>query len=319
MTEREHPVGDAETRLDEFIDVFGNEDVYENAVLSALEQTYLLMTILFGEIPAKDGFDAMIETAFPEAQKDLPWRERLEELGQTLLFESRGGELIHSLTAYADYGIVLDPNDSLDLREASLREELELAEELLARLPVEDWALEAEGMVRVTRKALARWKVDCGQPIDGKELALLSGRALQTVKNKLSGKSPEIQGNLQKIEARDALNWLLLQDTYHSSIWRDQEHVDVPLPDELQLKHVMFVPVAKDGSMFHPGLKRDGHYIIGGGGSEKHFTVFNDALAALHMMFWPEWRRPSEGGRWTKVRGVDWRRVTPEDLERLAK
>ncbi|OSQ52720.1 hypothetical protein MGEO_03535 [Marivita geojedonensis] len=72
--------------------------------------------------------------------------------------------------------------------------------------------------------------------------------------------------------------------------------------------------MAPDKSVFHPGLKKDGAYVVGETGSEREFTDFDEALRALQAMLVPTWRRPTEKGRWTQVRGIDWRRVDREEL-----
>ena len=53
------------------------------------------------------------------------------------------------------------------------------------------------------------------------------------------------------------------------------------------------------------------------GYGEQRVADYDEALAKLQTAVFPCWRRPTEGGSWTKVRGVDWRRVAREDLEQL--
>ncbi|OAN95447.1 hypothetical protein A8B74_15550 [Sulfitobacter geojensis] len=76
----------------------------------------------------------------------------------------------------------------------------------------------------------------------------------------------------------------------------------------------VFVPVAQDRSLFHPGLQKGGEYTVGGAGYEKTFTQFEDALAALQEMMVPTWRRPTETGRWMQVKGVNWVRMDRGEL-----
>ncbi|PVA07128.1 hypothetical protein DC363_08120 [Thalassorhabdomicrobium marinisediminis] len=72
---------------------------------------------------------------------------------------------------------------------------------------------------------------------------------------------------------------------------------------------MIFVPVARDGSMFTPDLQRNGAYRIGAKGSEEDIPDFANALARLNAMSVPRWRRPNERGLWGIVSGVSWQRI----------
>ena len=77
---------------------------------------------------------------------------------------------------------------------------------------------------------------------------------------------------------------------------------------------VVFVPVAADGSSFHPGLARSGKFVIGAKGEEVPHATFEDALGALQRMATPRWRRPNDAGNWGIVSGRDWKRVERRQL-----
>ena len=72
---------------------------------------------------------------------------------------------------------------------------------------------------------------------------------------------------------------------------------------------MIFVPVARDGSLFTPDLMRNGTYQIGAKGEEENVSNFFDALARLNSMAVPRWRRPNEKGLWGIVSGVAWQRI----------
>ena len=72
-----------------------------------------------------------------------------------------------------------------------------------------------------------------------------------------------------------------------------------------------------DGSHFHPGLKRDGRYRIGAKGAETPHESFDDALAELHRMAVPRWRRPNEVGNWGIVSGREWKRIERRHLKSI--
>lgn len=76
--------------------------------------------------------------------------------------------------------------------------------------------------------------------------------------------------------------------------------------------------MARDGSTFHPGLKRGAGYSIGEKGAEIQVADFDQALLDLQRMPSPYWRRPNESGNWGIVAGVRWARVDASDLEAIA-
>jgi hypothetical protein len=80
----------------------------------------------------------------------------------------------------------------------------------------------------------------------------------------------------------------------------------------------VFLPVARDGSTFHPGLHRRSGFTIGVKGEELQIADFHEALAELQRMPLPYWRRPNESGKWGIVTGVRWERLDASDLEMLA-
>lgn len=66
------------------------------------------------------------------------------------------------------------------------------------------------------------------------------------------------------------------------------------------------LPVARDGTFFHPGLSRSGYFTIGEKGDEQRVNNFQDALKALRAMTVPRWRRPNDQGNWGIVSGIRW-------------
>jgi hypothetical protein len=72
----------------------------------------------------------------------------------------------------------------------------------------------------------------------------------------------------------------------------------------------MFLPVAKDGSVFDAKTcRRAGGYWVGPKGNEQKFSTFADALAALRLLDKPCFRRPNAAGNWGLVNVVRWDRV----------
>lgn len=73
-----------------------------------------------------------------------------------------------------------------------------------------------------------------------------------------------------------------------------------------ELSPPMLLPVARDGTCFHPRLIRNGGFTVGEKGEEERYDSFTDALQALRQMSVPRWRRPNEQGNWGIVSGIRW-------------
>jgi hypothetical protein len=83
--------------------------------------------------------------------------------------------------------------------------------------------------------------------------------------------------------------------------------------------HMVLVPVAADGTFFHPGLKRRRGYQIGSKENEYYVSTYEDALERLKTMApKPYWRRPNLKGIPGIVAGVAWKEIPQQELDRLA-
>ena len=117
-----------------------------------------------------------------------------------------------------------------------------------------------------------------------------------------------------RIPAHEALAWVDGREGFWPSIWRTQSSEELGAPSAPVARPV-FVPVARDGSIFHPGLVRNGTFIVGPKGDEVREADFETALAMLQAMPSPFWRRPNERGSWGIVRGTRWERLDRAELE----
>jgi len=192
--------------------------------------------------------------------------------------------------------------------------------------------------VLITRNlARARIKLDQGQPVTIHELALLSGVSLKRIQNAVYAKTDEApvvdKNGLISPEACEP--WLIARD-YHHSVWKQVSALYPLTPnwgEDVQFEEVqpnlfvadfVFVPVANDGSMFIPSLRRegksdDGGYTIGAKGAEQVVADYDEALQQLRMMETPRWRRPnSESGNWGLVTGQTWKRIRRAELQGLS-
>ncbi len=114
------------------------------------------------------------------------------------------------------------------------------------------------------------------------------------------------------LRSMSALTWLQKRKDFLNSIWAEGEPA-APKGSgpgvSVELDRMIFVPVARDGSIFNPDLVRGGVYQIGAKGEEQNFRTFAEALSALNAMPVPRWRRPNEKGHWGIVSGVGWQRI----------
>jgi hypothetical protein len=150
--------------------------------------------------------------------------------------------------------------------------------------------------------------------VDLHSLAIFGGLCEGRIRNLLSSGDGGLEKAGKHVTATSAAAWLKGRKEFFSSIWK-QPDTSVPPPSSPDFSgEVVFVPVAADGSLFHPGLVRGGKFMIGAKGEEVQHASFDDALAALHRMATPRWRRPNDAGNWGIVSGRDWKRVERRQL-----
>lgn len=268
---------------------------------------------------------------------------------------------LHDLNAFANFGVVPIWGFAGDARlkteaGANLAARVRAASEdvpayiegicskidrLEALLPRQETGHSIIGQTIYTRdQARARLALDQDQPISLHALALLSGVTPKRIQNAIYAKTDEapLVGKNGLIAPEACEPWLNARD-FHWSIWK-QVNALAPLdadwgngvPFEAaeasdQVEDFLFVPVANDGSYFHPGLYRGGEvregegkagYSIGGKGDERIVEDFDEALSVLSKMETPRWRRPNaESQKWGIVTGQTWKRVRRADLEGL--
>lgn len=269
---------------------------------------------------------------------------------------------LHDLNAFANFGIlpIWDFAGHPDLeheRGANIAARLKSAtdvptyvegicakiDRLEALLPAQDSSGHRSiGTTLSTRdQARARLALDQGQPISLHALALLSGVTPKRIQNAIYAKTDEapLVGKNGLIAPEACEPWLNARE-YQWSIWKQVSALgpltsdwgkDVPFEESDAnnlIEDYVFVPVANDGTYFHPGLFRDGEerekagtagFTIGPKGAELIVADFDEAVALLAKMDTPRWRRPNDGsGLWGIVSGQSWKRVRKSDLERAA-
>ncbi len=168
-------------------------------------------------------------------------------------------------------------------------------------------------LLRIARLAASRYAIDFGRgEVDLYSMAILAGIAEGSVRNLLSGSNNVLErGPNGGIVAMSAASWLQKKKGFLASIWQEDD-VSTETTDDgpaIAPERMIFVPVARDGSLFTPDLMRNGTYQIGAKGEEENVSNFFDALARLNSMAVPRWRRPNEKGLWGIVSGVAWQRI----------
>jgi len=167
----------------------------------------------------------------------------------------------------------------------------------------------------LTNLALSRHAIDTGEgDVDLRSLALFGSVTEGRIRNILSSSDGGLEKVGQRVTALSAAAWLKGRKEFFASIWQQPDDVAPEAHGPDFSDHVMFVPVAADGSIFHPGLARGGRFTIGAKGEEVQHSSFEDALAALQKMATPRWRRPNEAGNWGIVAGRDWKRIERRQL-----
>lgn len=350
-----------QARLDDFRDWYGFYE--QDEVIRALAVTGEILDLVFVGDEAAMAM-ALLEKIIRkgtsgdwnrlnlgETRPDPNWRETWAEIdGWNASSAPPFLDELHDLSAFANYGIMTiwdireDSQDHIEVR--LLKERMEEAknpprwvrkvcskiERFEAVVSAADSKTKFEYLLALREQALARVKIDEGEPLTVSELAVLSGVSTKRLQNAIYAQSegaPTVsKGGLIAPEA--CARWLNERD-YRWSIWREivaeyplkvnwGESTQLAPPNALK-EHddYVFVPVALDGSVFSPQLaggKSGRRYRIGPKGEEIDVEGFDEALRRLTKMETPRWRRPNpESGRLGIVSGQSWKRMRRSELE----
>ena len=194
------------------------------------------------------------------------------------------------------------------------------ARALIDSCVVDGWLETSEGspLQATVTMAEGRRDFDSRRSIAPEALALLGVVKLSRNRNMISGNAPDLpRDEVGKVLHEPAAAWLAKREAFLPTVWRDlpQEGIEKVRPSFVS---PVFVPVARDGSIFHPGQRRDGGYQIGPKDDPENIEDFNTALAALQHADVARWRRPNPKGNWGLVSAVEWRRMERAELEALA-
>jgi hypothetical protein len=279
---------------------------------------------IIGEAAADAAMARVVASVVDMAGKKLiepsDWRDALEGAKPYCFTDWPLGERLHDLVAYAIYGIVIDGSDDAGQRAKNLEQAIKEAEDFLQATPAVQWGISPNSdLHHLVRLASNRWSLDNGRPVEPAALAEFARVTEGRIRNLMSGSKRAFSSVDGRVPAHEALAWLSGRPEFWNSIWRDQSLPQYSVKHRPPLEQAVFVPVARDGSPFHPGLKRGGGYTIGEKGDEKQIDEFHAALLELQRMPVPYWRRPNASGNWGIVAGVRWVRLDASDLEIIAK
>lgn len=273
----------------------------------------------------------------------LNWKEEWDDLGG---FEDSSYPALmdgaHDMHAFAFYGILptwdIDGADKSSLPftdvPAYVKSTVGRLEGFARLLPTPLDLFGIEELARTCTAATGRLKIDLGEPLTVHELAAATRVTPKRLQNAIYAKSadaPIVNKNDGLISVASAQRWLEARE-YRPSIWKefiaakawDRDNVpETTVEAEPETADFVFVPEARDGSLFTPaackrGGKRDEpYYTIGEKGAERDFADYDEALSELSRMTIPRWRRPNEQGNFGIVTAERWRRLSRSELNTL--
>ncbi|SNB74170.1 hypothetical protein SAMN06265338_1061 [Rhodoblastus acidophilus] len=256
-----------------------------------------------------------------EILPSVDWRKVLDDTSGLWFTELPIGGVLFQLGAYANYGIVMSNTEGrVDDAHKKLEELIERAETFYKLSPLDLWGIEPNNdLQKLVQIASNRWALDNGRPVEPVALAIFGGVSEGRMRNMTSGQNKTFSLVDGRIPAQEALAWLSTRDEFWNSIWREDAQPQYGMSREAPIKEAIFLPVARDGSVFHPGLYRGSGYTIGPKGSEDTVEHFENALKTLQEMPTPYWRRPNEKGNWGIVVGIEWARFDASELDAIAR
>lgn len=304
----------------EFHEHYGTGSDFEGAVLiDVLVAAGRLVAEIVGEEVADRAFATLVRDLGYEVEAEPDWADVLESEAFGDAMNWPMGERFHNLNAFAYRGVALNRGETEAERERLLRAEIAAVEAFMAKVAFAAWRVDPGDAGRTAARARARFDLDTGAPIAPSTLAALAGVTERRIRNMMAGAERRFKADSRgKIPAKDAIDWLNGRPAkFAPSVWRGQNAFN-DLAQRDQIEEAIFVPVASDGSVFHPGLARDDAYRIGPSSHEERHESYEDALAALQKMHQPVWQRPTPRGHWTKVTAVRWARYERFALNALS-
>jgi hypothetical protein len=312
----------AEERRERWGETFVNEECYDwdygQWIVEALDSHLAAVENIVGADAVSEPFKDLLREAMNiEGYDPMPWRKALENVGPGAWTAWEMGECFRELGLYGRFGVT-DADIPVKDREGRI-EDLLMRAEVFIKESGFDQPGDAGGQpLKIVRLARSRRSLDKGiGDVDPGSLAIFGGWSEGRVRNMMSGADRVFENTGGQVPAVSAMDVLKDRPAFFDSLWSAAD--DEPSKADKHFQDARFVPVARDGSIFHPGLTRGGSYTIGAKGDEVTLATFEEALAALHLMSNPAWRRPNAIGNWGLVKGVEWTRMDRADLEKMGR
>lgn len=283
---------------------------YGQWIVELIRDRFDFLESLFGaERAAPVLFDLLAEANTVEGYRATTWREALDNAGPISWTVWEICDVFSALGLYGRFGVT-DAEIPEDSRERHIQKMLSAAIGFLERADIQRIAGKDNQLSKIVALAQSRWNLDHATgEVDPASLAILGGISEGRVRNMMSGGGRAFENTGGRVSAASAFTWLQERPTFFNSIWQQPDDAARETPGTDALEDVVFVPVAADATIFHPGLVRSGKYTIGAKGDEVQCATFEEALGALQKMATPRWRRPNEAGNWGIVSGRDWKRI----------
>ncbi|MEE7457473.1 hypothetical protein MPAR168_04675 [Methylorubrum populi] len=312
---------DAELLREQFHSQYGNGNDFEGATLiEIVVGAGRLLAELVGTDNANIGMAAFVRQLGYRVEAPEDWAEVLRDdaFGDAYCWEL--GVTFHNLNAYAYYGIALTGASAAPERESYLRDEIARAGAFMGKVPFDTWEIDPADAGRTLRLARGRFALDTGGLVEPWALAEFGGVSERRIRNMMAGGERVFDPKDGAVPASQALDWLKQRKQFRPSTWRDQNTFEdlAGIDREEAVDEMLFVPVAADGSTFHPGVGHEDGFTTGPTGRETTWPTFEEALTALQRSPEPVWRRPTPRGLRTQARGVRWERTTRAALDRMA-
>ena len=311
MTKQKNADISASERIQIFHETYGNDFDAGYTLVHLVKACGEYLTRIVGEDRANAGMSEITRDLSGGVDPGM-WQEALEYDATNGFSEWPLGQTLHDLTAFAVFGVSLLKSESVDDRRAYLEVLIQSAEDFYQMSPISLWGGEhgewSELGLLITL-ATNRWAMDHGKPVEPSAVAWFGHVKEASVRNMMSGQNRSFSNVDGRIPANEVIAWLTGRDQFWNSIWQDAAALGSFGDGVELLENPVFVPVSRDGSVFHPELDRAGGFTIGKKGEEQKIVGFNEALAELHKMPSPYWRRPNERGNFGIVQGVRWERL----------
>ena len=228
--------------------------------------------VILGPDLADAGMAKIITPLTGSETRVTDWREALDDNQPSCFSDWPMGARLHDLAAYAYYGIALGGGDSETGAREWLDDLIQEATSFERQSPLSIWLDEGHAvqLERLMLLARNRWALDTGASVEPAALAYFGGISEGRIRNMMSGAKRAFTHSDGRVPAHEALAWLADRDAFWNSIWRDQPAPPHGARSRAPVERPAFVPVARDGSIFHPGLETGGTFTIGERGSERH-------------------------------------------------